>query len=217
MAFIIDGTTGIATVDGTVSAPSQRGQDNNSGISYASDTIRFSTNGVERFAISNTGLSGDGSGLSGIGGGITMAQAYILNSDFSGNADPVQGWTKYTNGNAGNLGASDMSESSGIWTFPSPGFYMIETQAYHYGSGSNSSTTMYPQFSVNSGTSFQAGNHSYTNIPNLSGTWYNTSYNKHFFDVTNVSTHKAKVVTSGNTQIIHNGGTFVRFIRLADT
>ena len=68
MAFIIDGTTGIATVDGSVSAPSQRGQDTNSGISYASDTIRFSTNGVERLAISNSGLSGDGSGLTGVSG-----------------------------------------------------------------------------------------------------------------------------------------------------
>ena len=158
-----------------------------------------------------------GAALTGVGGGITMAQAYILNSDFTGNADPIQGWTKYTSGNAGNLGASDMSESSGIWTFPSPGFYMIETQAYHYGSGTNSSTTIYPKFSVDSGSSFQSINHSYTNIPNLSGTWYNTSYNKHFFDVTNVSTHKCKVLSSGNTQTIHNGGTFVRFIRLADT
>ena len=155
--------------------------------------------------------------LSGVSAGINMAQAFILDSDFTGNADPIQGWTKFTTGNAGNLGASDMSESSGIWTFPSTGFYMIETQAYHYGSGTNSSTTIYPKFSVDSGSSFQSINHSYTNIPNLSGTWYNTSYNKHFFDVTNVSTHKCKILSSGNTQTIHNGGTFVRFIRLADT
>tara|TARA_R100000329_G_scaffold8992_1_gene10273 strand:+ start:109 stop:738 length:630 start_codon:yes stop_codon:yes gene_type:complete len=58
MAFIIDGTTGIATVDGSVSAPSQRGQDSNSGISYAADTIKFSTNGVERMAITNSGITG---------------------------------------------------------------------------------------------------------------------------------------------------------------
>ena len=64
MAFIIDGSTGIATVDGSVSAPSQRGQDSNSGISYAADTIKFSTNGVERMAITNSGVTGTG-----IGGG----------------------------------------------------------------------------------------------------------------------------------------------------
>ena len=62
MAFIIDGSTGIATVDGSVSAPSQRGQDTNSGISYASDTIKFSTNGVERMAITNSGVTGTGIG-----------------------------------------------------------------------------------------------------------------------------------------------------------
>ena len=62
MAFIIDGTTGIATVDGSVSAPSQRGQDNNTGISYAADTIKFSTNGVERMSITNSGVVGAGGG-----------------------------------------------------------------------------------------------------------------------------------------------------------
>ena len=62
MAFIIDGTTGIATVDGSVSAPSQRGQDSNTGISYAADTIKFSTNGVERMSITNSGVTGAGGG-----------------------------------------------------------------------------------------------------------------------------------------------------------
>ena len=62
MAFILDGTTGIATVDGSVSAPSQRGQDNNSGISYGADSIKFSTNGVERMAITNSGVTGTGIG-----------------------------------------------------------------------------------------------------------------------------------------------------------
>ena len=60
MAFIIDGSTGIATVDGSVSAPSQRGQDSNTGISYAADTIKFSTNGVERMSITNSGVTGGG-------------------------------------------------------------------------------------------------------------------------------------------------------------
>ena len=157
-----------------------------------------------------------GANLTGITAGITMAQTWKLDSDFTGNADPISGWTKYTDGNSGSLG-SDMVEASGIFTFPSTGFYMIETQGYHYGSGSNSSTTIFPKFSTDSGSSFASINHSYTNIPDLSGTWYNTSYNKAMFDVTNVSTHKCKIVTSGNNQTIHTGGTFIRFIRLADT
>ena len=62
MAFTLDGSTGIATVDGSVSAPSQRGQDSNTGISYAADTIKFSTNGVERMSITNSGVVGAGGG-----------------------------------------------------------------------------------------------------------------------------------------------------------
>ena len=147
--------------------------------------------------------------------GITMAQAWRLNSSFSGNANPITGWTKYTENNAANFGG-DMAESSGIFTFPSTGIYMVETQGYHYGSGSNTSTTIYPRFTTDNSTYLDQSK-SYTNIPDLSGTWYNTSYNKHFFDVTNVSTHKCRVETDGNSQYINGDGTFVSFIRLADT
>ena len=71
MAFIIDGTTGIATVDGSVAAPSQRGQDNNSGISYAADTIKFSTGGVERMAIDNSAVVAKGYVLQVVSGDYT--------------------------------------------------------------------------------------------------------------------------------------------------
>tara|TARA_R100000734_G_scaffold18778_2_gene16515 strand:- start:318 stop:950 length:633 start_codon:yes stop_codon:yes gene_type:complete len=98
MAFILDGTTGIATVDGSVSAPSQRGQDSNSGISYAADTIKFSTNGVERLAISNSGLSGDGSGLTGVSAGKILQFKYAAadsgdhsSASASGNGADVSG------------------------------------------------------------------------------------------------------------------------------
>jgi len=70
MALNINGTTGISGVDASVAAPAITGTDSNTGISFPSaDTIKFSTNGVERFSISNSGLSGDGSGLTGISGG----------------------------------------------------------------------------------------------------------------------------------------------------
>ena len=231
MAITISGTDGIVGAGFTVDA---------SGVSVTAGVGTFSSIGAGA-SVPAAGLTGSlptisaanctnipaanitgtlpaisGANLTGISAGITMAQAWMLSSTFSGNADPIQGWSKYTSGNAGNLG-SDMSESSGIFTFPSTGFYMIETQAYHYGSGSNESTTIFPKFSTDSGSSFGSIDHTYTNVPNFSGTWYNTSYNKHFFDVTNVSTHKCKIVTSGNTQYINSGGTFIRFIRLADT
>lgn len=58
MAITLNGTTGIASVDASVSAPSVRGTDGNTGISYGADSIKFSTGGVERMAISNSGVTG---------------------------------------------------------------------------------------------------------------------------------------------------------------
>jgi len=61
MALNINGTTGISGVDGSVSAPALTGTDSNTGITFpAADTIKFSTGGVERIVINNSGISGTG-------------------------------------------------------------------------------------------------------------------------------------------------------------
>ena len=58
MALNINGTTGISGVDGSVSAPALTGTDSNSGITFpAADTIKFSTGGVERMSITNSGIT----------------------------------------------------------------------------------------------------------------------------------------------------------------
>jgi len=59
MSLELSGTTGVKGVAGSVSAPSIVGDDTNTGISFpAADTIKFSTGGVERMAITNSGVSG---------------------------------------------------------------------------------------------------------------------------------------------------------------
>ena len=61
MALNINGTTGISGVDGSVSAPALTGTDSNTGITFPSaDTIKFSTGGVERMQITNSGVTGTG-------------------------------------------------------------------------------------------------------------------------------------------------------------
>jgi hypothetical protein len=61
MALNINGTTGISGVDASVSAPALTGTDSNTGISFpAADTIKFSTNGVERMEINNNAIIATG-------------------------------------------------------------------------------------------------------------------------------------------------------------
>ena len=61
MALNINGTTGISGVDGSVSAPALTGTDSNTGITFpAADPIKFSTGGVERMSITNSGVTGGG-------------------------------------------------------------------------------------------------------------------------------------------------------------
>ena len=61
MPLNINGTTGISGVDGSVSAPAVTGTDSNTGVTFPSaDTIKFATGGVERMAITNSGVSASG-------------------------------------------------------------------------------------------------------------------------------------------------------------
>jgi len=60
MSLELSGTTpAIKGVAGSVSAPAITGDDADTGISFpAADTIKFSTGGVERMAITNSGVTG---------------------------------------------------------------------------------------------------------------------------------------------------------------
>lgn len=119
MAITISGTTGVAGVDGSASAPASAGTDSNSGIYYGADTIKFSTGGTERMAISNSGITGISSGLS-------EADQWRITTTFS-SADTLltTNWERVDDrGSAGPLGTG-MSESSGAFTFPSTGYWLV--------------------------------------------------------------------------------------------
>ena len=88
MALNINGTTGISGVEGSVSAPVLTGTDSNCGISFPSaDTIKFSTGGVERMSITNSGVTGTG-----VGGKVLQYQFVVDTSS----ASLSNGGTSYT-------------------------------------------------------------------------------------------------------------------------
>ena len=214
-----------ASGGGSVSIQAPSSSSNNRVISLpdiADGTLVTSQSTLDATKLSGNLPAISGAALTGISAGITAFNVWYLTSSFSGNADPMVNWAKYDlDNNTAGFG-SDMTESSGVWTFPSTGFWQIRCSAYLYGGGSAGggagSVAMSAYFTVDGSNYDSSGNRrSYSNVPGTSGYWYSQNINIHYFDVTNTSTHKMKVRMEGSPPQVDNGGTMLQFIRLADT
>ena len=120
-----------------------------------------------------------------------------------------------------------MSESSGIFTFPSTGLYLIHYQAYVYGFGSSGSDSaqfvqMQIEGTVNNSTYVDLSNADTPGIANT-GVRYTTNTTQAIFDVTDTTQRKVrfKVYIEGKSGTVYGhtttSNTFASFIRLGDT
>ena len=159
--------------------------------------------------------------------GITMADQWRITSSISlGGAVSLlsSNWGRAASPSGYGKIGSAMSESSGSFTFPSTGIYLIEftillaaTSAMRY-LGHRVQTTV-----NNSNYSTVAEELGHIGITNSFGA-YHTSSSSYIFDVTNTSTHKIRFAgvafTPSATDVIGNtnsNSTFATFIRLGDT
>jgi len=219
MALNINGTTGISGVDGSVSAPAVTGTDSNTGITFPSaDTIKFSTNGVERMSITNSGVSG-------ITAGITMADQWRVTADVSlSNAQNflTSNWERVdTTGQGTLIGSGGMTESGGIFTFPSTGIYQVSWQGYFSDSGSSEASAMDIYFTTNNSSYSQIAG-GFTSVPDTGSLDFGYVTVQTFVDVTDVSQVKVKFRVYSNDSVTFAGSSTYNancatFIRLGDT
>ena len=120
-----------------------------------------------------------------------------------------------------------MTESSGIFTFPSTGIYLIHYQAYVYGFGaSGSDSAQFVQIQIE-GT---VNNSTYVDLSNAdtpgdanTGVRYLTNSTQAIFDVTDTSQRKVRFqcYIEGKSGTVYGhtttNNTFASFIRLGDT
>ena len=224
MALNINGTTGISGVDGSVSAPALTGTDSNTGVTFPSaDTIKFSTGGVERLSITNSGLSGDGSGLTGISAGITMADMWRMSASHvvaTTNTTISSNWERVDSNSFAQIGTG-MTESSGYFSFPQTGIYQID---WHAQLNNNANNERYVKNVIWTTTN----NSSYAETAFGSAGMGTDSHRaqidiKCIFDVTDISTDKFYITEysyNGNTSM-YGGSTinysYLTVIRLGDT
>ena len=160
------------------------------------------------------------------GGGITIAQTFRRTSTTATNgaSDYLTGtWEKSDNTAQGGIGSFDLP-SSGIFTFPSTGFYLITFQTYF----EDSTYSQVCQIKIDCTTDGAASGMSTVSAVNF-GTQYDTSgytYQSAFIstilDITDVSNQKVRFGVYSNNTVSWDGSdtqdrTAATFIRLGDT
>tara|TARA_B100000524_G_scaffold326709_1_gene210369 strand:+ start:571 stop:1212 length:642 start_codon:yes stop_codon:yes gene_type:complete len=91
-----------------------------------------------------------------------------------------------------NIGSA-MTQSSGVFSFPSTGYYKVSFTANFFERNSPDNIAyIYIQISTNSGSSYTTRVASLQNITDRSGDTYTTCHAHCLFDVTNTSTHKVR-------------------------
>ena len=172
----------------------------------------------------DTFLKTDGSGNLSFAavGGITMADQWRITSDFNVTsfAYITSNWERNDDDGYGKIGTG-MSESSGEFSFPSTGVYLVRSVISWYPSGGGVNYNRIGIHTTIDNSSYAARAYSWSGVE--SSNQYNNMTAEILFDVTNVSTHKVKFqIGASNTRPNVRGSTdanysYATFIRLGDT
>ena len=186
------------------------------------------TNARSATALDATILTGNlpaisGASLTGLTSGITAASQWRLTTAFTGDATPIASNLEVGDTDGyGSLGSA-MTESSGIFTFPSTGYWFIDFRAEFYYNGDSRFTQIYIQTTTDN-SSYDTAALSTDSIAQAESNETSAHALASFlFDVTNTSTHKVRFsLNQSNNSGIVNGNstqniTSMNFIRLGDT
>ena len=206
-------------------------------VANNNEKFRIGPSGQIGLSGANYGTSGQvlksqGSGAAAVWGdaGLTSVSQWRLNTnrDIPANSEtvlPVSGdaWYEMNAYGYGRLGSA-MTESSGVFTFPSTGIWRIEFTGY-WGIGNNgSSNSLHSRIqTTTNNSSYSTAHEQQVSIKSDSTYTYQGFYNTFIFDVTDTSTHKVRftMFTSANHAYYKANSsptmTGALFTRLGDT
>ena len=163
-------------------------------------------------------LQNDGAALI---GGIENITTFRMTTNFT-----LASGTNQINTNWSQAGASLgslVTESSGTFSFPQTGIYMIAVNFALYRIQSSSAYIGLRIYTTNDNSTYDFNTITYTHIGDVADQ-HSSLYNEFIFDVTDISNDKIKIYyenqNASNIRLIGNSGreqTYVRFIRLGDT
>ena len=159
---------------------------------------------------------------SGFANGVTMANAWRLSSALAGAADPItSNWEEIDTDGYGDIGTA-MSNSSGVFTFPATGIYLIHIFC-NVGKDAESTYNMFTLETTTNNSDFGGAAQARVYISGGDGDETQSGYSNFIFDVTNTSTHKIRFgFSTQNTATLRSDtnqqiGTGFTIIKLGDT
>ena len=179
---------------------------------------------IENMVTGELTTTNGGTGATSFTAGITEADQWRLTSDhsFSGTYFITSNWER-DDTNFSKIGTG-LTESSGVFSFPSTGIYHIKTNFYYKASGNDVTYAGGEIYTTPDNGTYTADTEGYQFIYNgMSGdTEHSVTTISTIFDVTNVSTHKFKIrATISNTGLLKGSTTinktYVTVFRLGDT
>ena len=159
----------------------------------------------------------------GFGGGISEIDVYRVSSTFQGGANPItSNWERFDTQGEDKLGTG-MSQSSGVFTFPSTGYYEIIFHSNFYSGGDHQVVAVYIKVSTDGGSSYTYNTDGYGDLYYDSGNGYQSAQATQILKVTDTSNYKLTFATgtASNSSVYFVGGstqnmTYVVFKKLAD-
>ncbi len=161
---------------------------------------------------------------SGFENGVTVADQWRLNSTYlvTNSSAVLTNLEQVDTDGFGGIGTA-MTQSSGIFTFPTTGIYLITGTAYLYRENSGSANVTLQLQTTTDNSNYNGAAISAAIVENVSA--YEANINLSFmFDVTDTSTHKCKFMASSNNNNIATmyaetaqNTTYFTFLRLGDT
>ena len=163
-----------------------------------------------------------GANLTGISAGITMADQWRITSELSVTSFDyiTANWERNDSTGYGGIGTG-MTESSGEFSFPSTGVYLVRIVINWYASGGGVNYNRVGIYTTTNNSSYSERAFTWSGVE--SGNQYNNMMAEILFDVTDVSLRKVKFqLGASNTRPRVRGETnynasYATFIRLGDT
>ena len=157
-------------------------------------------------------------------GGIAHASIWRLTTTYQGDANPISSnWEATDSAEHANdtyLGTA-MTESSGVFSFPSTGFWLVRFFMRCENDGTTKEFSCNLKVTVNN-SNYDAASKAFVCWNQDSGNYVQSTVCENLLDVTNVSNVKVSFQTDGEdgTSVVGASGsnqTYVTFIRLGDT